>query len=75
MIAALEAKLEEARNKATEKVKTDIEKLHEKRATLVEREQKIAAQILSVDEQIAALVAGEASTTQLTFTATEAEEV
>lgn len=56
MIAALELKLEEAKAKAQQKDVDQVAKLHEKRANLVEREAKIAAQILEVDEQIASLV-------------------
>jgi hypothetical protein len=59
MIADLERKLEEARNKAQDKVKTDIEKLHARRELLVQREAKIAADILKIDEEIAALVTPE----------------
>jgi chromosome segregation ATPase len=56
MIADLERKLEEAKAKAQDKVKTDIEKLHARRELLVQREAKIAADILKIDEEIAALV-------------------
>jgi ABC-type Zn2+ transport system substrate-binding protein/surface adhesin len=71
MIAALEAKLAEA--KAEDRKKVQIKNLHDKRKTLVEREQKIAAQILEVDEQIAELV--DADNVQLTFSEAKAEEV
>lgn len=56
MISELERKLEEAKAKAQQKDVDQVAKLHEKRANLVEREAKIAAQILEVDEQIANLV-------------------
>jgi hypothetical protein len=73
MIAELEARLAEAKAKAEDRKKVQIKNLHDKRKTLVEREQKIAAQILEVDEQIAELV--DADNVQLTFTEAPAEEV
>jgi len=56
MIAELERKLAEARAKAGEKRVAQITRLQEKRATLVEREKKIAADILKVDQEISELV-------------------
>jgi hypothetical protein len=73
MIAELEARLAEAKAKAEDRKKVQIKNLHDKRKTLVEREQKIAAQILEVDEQIAELV--DADNVQLTFSEAKAEEV
>jgi hypothetical protein len=73
MIAELEARLAEAKAKAEDRKKVQIKNLHDKRKTLVEREQKIAAQILEVDEQIAELV--DAENVQLTFSEAKAEEV
>jgi hypothetical protein len=73
MIAELEARLAEAKAKVEDRKKVQIKNLHDKRKTLVEREQKIAAQILEVDEQIAELA--DADNVQLTFSEAKAEEV
>ena len=73
MIAALEAKLAEAKAKQIEKDKAQITKLHEKRALLVAREEKVAAQILEVDELISELV--QPATEELTFDSVEIDEV
>ena len=73
MIAALEAKLAEAKAKQIEKDKAVIARLHERRAALVERENKISIQILEIDEQIAELV--EPANEELTFDSIEADEV
>ena len=74
MIAALEAKLAEAKAKQIEKDKATITKLHEKRALLVAREEKVAAQILEVDELISELVV-EPANEELTFDSVEIDEV
>ena len=74
MIAALEAKLAEAKAKQIEKDKAQITKLHERRALLVQREEKIAAQILEVDEMISELVVQPADE-ELTFDSVEIDEV
>ena len=74
MIATLEAKLAEAKAKQIEKDKATITKLHERRALLVQREEKIAAQILEVDEMISELVVQPADE-ELTFDSVEIDEV
>ena len=74
MIATLEAKLAEAKAKQVEKDKAQITKLHEKRALLVAREEKVAAQILEVDELISELVV-EPANEELTFDSVEIDEV
>ena len=74
MIAALEAKLAEAKAKQVEKDKATITKLHEKRALLVAREEKVAKQILEVDELISELVV-ESANEELTFDSVEIDEV
>ena len=74
MIAALEAKLAEAKAKQIEKDKATITKLHEKRALLVAREEKVAAQILEVDELISELVV-EPANEELQFDSVEIDEV
>ena len=74
MIATLEAKLAEAKAKQVEKDKATITKLHEKRALLVAREEKVAAQILEVDELISELVV-EPANEELTFDSVEIDEV
>jgi hypothetical protein len=74
-IAKLEAQLAEAKLNAAAKQKTQVEKLMERRANLVLRKEKIEATIAEVDEEIASMAVESVSTTQLTFTDTEVDEV
>ena len=76
VLEAARKRVAELEAKAAERQKTQIQKLTERRALLVQREQKIAAQILEIDAQITDLAVESIDpAVQLSFDSVEADEV